>query len=144
MQSIRVNTFALESGREREGRRGTAYRYEKEGSIYSCIQRRTSVTLFYESVDRIALIARRVKLPRGRLLSSDLLECVAWSGLAWLGCAGNGESCVHASGVFSSLRVIVLLRYRIELMGGLTHIKERIMDAPSTDRRRLLSRNNTF
>jgi len=63
-----------------------------------------AVTLFYESVDRITLIARRVKLPRGRLLSSDLLECVAW-----LVCVGSRTEnrAYTRQVVFSSLRVIV-------------------------------------
>jgi len=115
MQSIRVNTFAFEGmgegRREEKGeRKERLYRYEKrdgEGSIYSCIQRRAGVTLFHESADRIALIARRVKLPRGRLLSSDLLECPARPGLVWPCRDRDVESCVHASGVFSSLHIIV-------------------------------------
>lgn len=43
-------------------------RERREGGTYSHIQRRVGVTLFRESADRIALIARRVKLPRSPLI----------------------------------------------------------------------------
>lgn len=94
-------------------------------SIYSCIQRRASVTLFYESVDRIALIARRVKLPRGRLLSGDLLECAAWP----LPVSGSGpENRAYTRQVFSARCASSWgPRYgytRSDAMGGLAHIKE--------------------
>lgn len=110
-------------------------RRETEVSIYSCIQRRTGVTLFHESIDRIALIARRVKLPRGRLLSSDLLECVAWLGLP---VSRPGESCVHASGVFSSPRAIVGLHYGHMRSYGRIDARKRtynIVNVLPTDRR---------
>lgn len=109
MQSIRVNTFAFERERERETnekrlRIDRCEKRETESGICSRIQRRVSVTLFYDSVDCITLIARRVKLPRGRLLSSDLLECVDWPGHV-----GSGtENRAYTRQVFSSsLRVIV-------------------------------------
>lgn len=95
-------------------------RRETEVSIYSCIQRRTGVTLFHESIDRIALIARRVKLPRGRLLSSDLLECVACL-------CRDRENRAYTRQVFSA-RLASSWACTMDIcvaMGGLTHVKER-------------------
>lgn len=63
MQSIRVNIL---SSKEKEID-GDAKR-ETEDGTYSHIQRVAGVTLFHESADRIALIARRVKLPQSPLI----------------------------------------------------------------------------
>lgn len=108
-------------GRRRENGHEIRGRWRRGVSTYSRIRRR-GVTLFHESADRIALIARRVKLPRSLLIERSarvrppaclpacLAACMAACLPACLPVGQNRARSVtrmRASGVFSSLRAIL-------------------------------------
>lgn len=123
MQSIRVNIL---SSKEKEID-GDA-KIETEDGTYSHIQRVAGVTLFHESADRIALIARRVKLPQ-----SPLIERSARVRPVRLACVRirTENRARITSGVFSSLRSSScgpFARCEPYPTGRLTRIKERIVD----------------
>lgn len=86
------------------------------GGTYSRIQRRVGVTLFRESADRIALIARRVKLPRSPLIERSA-RVPAYVGT-------ENRAYVYSRQVFAARSASSRATRRVRL----THVKERIID----------------